>query len=274
MCCVSSLVNPSDMASPGLELLFALVSPEITQPQDALICFIHWELISRGMLCLGKSEKVAAEATGSERLPDGWADNKELYTLSYRFGSSQFLLRALPVEDTLIVNAMDLKTEKISDLTLKVNSFIDKDNLQQFHSVYKNSETLKQRLESEMISPLLGSKEKSLKPEREREKDAEHDPLRVPSRSPASHQPTWTDPSGHFPYGAADLDPLGGRSGGMIMDPFHAGRTRPRPNPLAGLPPGAVPPGARFDPFGPIGSGRPGPDPDHLPPPGYDDMFM
>jgi proteasome inhibitor subunit 1 (PI31) len=45
---------------------------------------------------------------------------------------------------------------------------------------------------------------------------------------------------------------------------------------------GSVPPGARFDPYGPpdIGPrGGPGrglgePDPDHLPPPGYDDMFM
>ena len=46
---------------------------------------------------------------------------------------------------------------------------------------------------------------------------------------------------------------------------------------------GAVPPGARFDPIGPphpdpsrnpdaAFSGEP--DPDHLPPPGYDDMYM
>lgn len=43
---------------------------------------------------------------------------------------------------------------------------------------------------------------------------------------------------------------------------------------------GAVPPGARFDPFappaGPPGGRRPGPpDADHLPPPGFNDnMFM
>ena len=43
---------------------------------------------------------------------------------------------------------------------------------------------------------------------------------------------------------------------------------------------GSVPPGARFDPVGPPGIGprRAGiwrtPDADHLPPPGYDDMFM
>lgn len=48
------------------------------------------------------------------------------------------------------------------------------------------------------------------------------------------------------------------------------------------IPMGAVPPGARFDPYRPPGGGggplrpRPtrNPDHDHLPPPGYDDMFM
>lgn len=41
---------------------------------------------------------------------------------------------------------------------------------------------------------------------------------------------------------------------------------------------GAVPPFARFDPFGPPDLDRPrprrDPDNDHLPPPGYNDMFM
>uniref|UniRef100_K7GE40 Proteasome inhibitor subunit 1 n=1 Tax=Pelodiscus sinensis TaxID=13735 RepID=K7GE40_PELSI len=55
--------------------------------------------------------------------------------------------------------------------------------------------------------------------------------------------------------------PLGrGRRGGMISDPLRSGFRRPPFNPSSGLPsrlpPGAVPPGARFDPFGP---GRGGP---------------
>ncbi|XP_075032687.1 proteasome inhibitor PI31 subunit [Mixophyes fleayi] len=263
------------MASPGLELLLASVSSDITRPQDALICFIHWELISSGLRCLGKTEQARVEATGSERLPEGWSDNKDLYTLYYGVGTSQVLLKAFTVEHALIVNAMDLKTEKVYDLTLNMDDLVDGAHLKQFQSVYKNPVALKQQLQGELISPLLGKKEESLKPKREAERPAEHDPLRVPTRSPASYQPTWTDPPGHVPYGTADLDPLGGSSGGMLMDPFHIGRTRPRPDPLGGLPPGAVPPGARFDPFGPLGSGgRPGPDPDHLPPPGYDDMFM
>ena len=98
-----------------------------------------------------------------------------------------------------------------------------------------------------------------------------------------------------FAVGRGDLDPLGGGlSGGMLMDPRH-GRFRPQPGVPSNLPPGAVPPGARFDPFGPVPpefiaapprrpagyssmpprrGGFGDPDPDHMPPPGSDDMFM
>lgn len=80
--------------------------------------------------------------------------------------------------------------------------------------------------------------------------------------------------------GRGDLDPLGRGGGGMLFNPpgmpFH-----PQPPGLGGQFPQFVP-GARFDPFGPPDQGQPGrrpragqdPDPDHLPPPGYDDMFM
>ncbi|KAG9474621.1 proteasome inhibitor PI31 subunit [Eleutherodactylus coqui] len=263
------------MAAPGLELLYELVSPRITEPQEPLVCFIHWEFIRRGLSCLGTGEKAGAHETGTERLPNGWADNKELYTLRYGHGTSQILLKALTVEGTLMVNAMELQSEKVSDVTLNIEDFIDSAHLQQYHRVYKNRLELKQYLDAKLFSPLLDSKKETVRAEKVRERrSVDDDPLRVPTRAPASHHPSWIDPPGHIPYGTADLDPLGGSSGGMIMDPFNAGRTRPRPNPLGGLPPGAVPPGARFDPFGPIPPGRAGPDPDHLPPPGYDDMFM
>ncbi|XP_040187770.1 proteasome inhibitor PI31 subunit [Rana temporaria] len=260
------------MASPGLELLYVLASPEISQPQDPLVCFIHWELISQGLRCLGKGEKAGANEKESERLPDGWASNKELYTLRYGNDKSKILLKVLRVDDTLIVNAMNTQTEKVSNLTLNVGDFIDPANLKDFHKVFKKKTVLKRQLQTELLSPVLGSKETSGKLERERERPPDYVPHSVPPGGPAPHYTPRENPSGSAPYGAADLDPLGGH-GGMIFDPFGPG-SRPRPDPTIGLPPGAVPPNARFDPFGPPGSRRPGPDPDHLPPPGYDDMFM
>lgn len=107
-----------------------------------------------------------------------------------------------------------------------------------------------------------------------------------------------------FPVGSGDLNPIGsGMGGGMLMDPRHQGR-QPQPGIPGNLPAGilltlvmteksrltcmkmkgAVPPGARFDPFGPPGTtpfrgprprgGFGDPDYDHLRPPGSHDMFM
>lgn len=63
----------------------------------------------------------------------------------------------------------------------------------------------------------------------------------------------------------------------MLFDPFRGGLARNRAPFQPHLPPGAVPPGARFDPFGPPQAGgrfaRPDPD-NEPPPPGADDMFM
>ncbi|KAL0595287.1 Actin, cytoplasmic 1 [Plecturocebus cupreus] len=86
------------------------------------------------------------------------------------------------------------------------------------------------------------------------------------------------DPLGPFAVGGEDLDPFGRRRGGMIVDPLRSGFPRALIDPSSGLPnrlpPGAVPPGARFDPFGPTGTSPSGPNPDHLPPPGFDDMYL
>ncbi|KAG8431382.1 hypothetical protein GDO86_018925, partial [Hymenochirus boettgeri] len=121
--------------------------------------------------------------------------------------------------------------------------------------VYTNNNKLKRQLHDELISPLLGIKKK-MDVREPRDHLTEPDPLRISPRNPPPQPAAWTDPLGPSPYGSADLDPFGGQSGGMIFDPFRGPRTQPRIDPLHGLPPGAVPPGARFDPFGPVGSGR------------------
>ncbi|XP_004345054.2 hypothetical protein CAOG_06305 [Capsaspora owczarzaki ATCC 30864] len=118
------------------------------------------------------------------------------------------------------------------------------------------------------------------------------DPLRMPTRG------------GYYPYdplsvGEGDRRPVYSPTYGLLKQfEFHifvALMPPPGVRPAPGfLPPGAVPPGARFDPIvGPVGPGngwpggvrpsgyrpaqrgpRSDPDPDHLPPPGYGDMFM
>ncbi|XP_051997005.1 proteasome inhibitor PI31 subunit-like [Xyrauchen texanus] len=269
----------------GLELLFNCVSSSITCCQDALICFVHWEIVKRGYKCLGTGDDPRDGEKKSELLPSGWNESKELYTLRYRSNDdkSSILLKAFTVDSTLIFNLMDSTTEKVTDLTVNISDYVDEANLQTFESVFKNTEELTKKLKSSLLP---SEKDVQAKTEKKREserasnsRDSNSDPLLIQTRVPPTrHPPNWPDPMAPFAAGGADLDPFGGRAGGMIVDPLRAGFPRSGFDPSFGipgvLPPGAVPPGARFDPFGPVGRHRPGPDPDHMPPPGYDDMFM
>ncbi|NXV52725.1 PSMF1 inhibitor, partial [Uria aalge] len=269
----------------GLEPLYAWARAAISRPQDALICGVHWELVRHGYRCLGAGDQPGPDERKSELLPTGWEANKEVYTLRYKStdDARELLLKAIMVEDSMILNVMDRSSQKVADVTLAVADYINPEHLDDFHMVYKNTEELRTRIASGIIAPLGGPTEKAKKEPEAEKKDADlprdYDPLRVPPRQPAgTRAPSWPSPLSPFAVGGEDLDPFGGRSGGMIVDPLRSGFPQPGIDPSSGipgrLPPGAVPPGARFDPFGPLGAGRPGPDPDHLPPPGYDDMFM
>ncbi|PIK39396.1 putative proteasome inhibitor PI31 subunit-like [Apostichopus japonicus] len=149
--------------------------------------------------------------------------------------------------------------------------------------------------------------------ERQERRD-EDDPLRVPTtRPPYRADQDWHGRVDPFSVGRGDLDPFSGASPGMLMDPMRGDFQVPEWIQLEGLECldgyheefkslsnicctiamssrvvvgklwGAVPPGARFDPVGPPrpDSGRNPvhplsgePTPDHMRPPGYDDMFM
>lgn len=46
----------------GLELLYNSVIDNIASPQDALLCFVHWEIIRNGYKCLGTGDQVRNDA--------------------------------------------------------------------------------------------------------------------------------------------------------------------------------------------------------------------
>uniref|UniRef100_UPI00398F84C8 proteasome inhibitor PI31 subunit n=1 Tax=Pristiophorus japonicus TaxID=55135 RepID=UPI00398F84C8 len=273
----------------GLELLYHSVALEVVSPQDALICFIHWELVRAGFKCLGTGDQGATDEKKKELLPTGWNVNQELYTLRYRSDNDQkeLLLKAITVDASLIINVMNCQSEQVVDLTVNLDDYISSEHLQQYDRVFKKEEELRRYIESGIVSPLVGTKQragggtqKGKKPVRSApgaQPHTDNNPLFIPPSAPQS-QPPWSDPMAPFATGGDDLDPFSDRRGGMIADPLRSGIPSRGFDPSSGLPGqlplGSVPPGARFDPFGPIAPGRSGPDPDHLPPPGYDDLFM
>lgn len=265
-------------------MLFSCISGAIARPQDVVVCFVHWEYVRNGYKCLGTGDEPRDGDKKSELLPADWNSSGELYTLRYRSSDdkSNLLLKAITVDNTLIFNVLDSATEKVFDLTVNVSDYVDTEHLQEFDRVFKSTDDLATKVKTKLLSCVKGESSKKVEKRSERDPLADSrsdDPLRVPTRTPSSsRQPDWADPMAPFAAGGADLDPFGGRAGGMIVDPLREGFPRSGFDPSGGipgvLPPGAVPPGARFDPFGPVGRNRPGPDPDHMPPPGYDDMFM
>ncbi|KAK2915531.1 proteasome inhibitor PI31 subunit [Channa argus] len=274
----------------GLEVLYTCVAGSISCPQDAVVCFVHWEMIKNGYRCVGCGDEARNSDKKSELLPSDWSSNKELYTLRYKASDSdtQLLLKAIAVDSTLIFNLMNSKTQQVSDLTVNISDHVDADQLHTFESVFKDTDGLSEKVKTQLLPAQerqtgQRTERRSQKEEvdEQRRRGEDSDPLRIPNRYPhRGTQPHWPDPMiPPFAAGGADLDPFGSRGrGGMIVDPLRSGYPRSGFDPSSGipdiLPPGAVPPGARFDPFGPVGRHRPGPDPDHMPPPGYDDMFM
>ncbi|KAM9408122.1 proteasome inhibitor PI31 subunit [Pholidichthys leucotaenia] len=272
----------------GLEVLYTCVSGDITCPQDALVCFVHWEMIKSGYRCIGSGDEPRSSDRKSELLPAEWNSNKELYSLRYKPKDSDtaMLLKAISVDSSLIFNLMNVSTQQVSDMTVNISDYVNDQQLHAFDSVYKDPDSLSEQVQKQLLlqdrqtGQKMDRRQEEEKEDQRRRREEDRDPLRVPSRQPRQGTPLWPDPMGPpFAAGGADLDPFGSRGGGgMIVDPLRSGYPRSGFDPSSGipdiLPPGAVPPGARFDPFGPIGRHRPGPDPDHLPPPGYDDMFM
>ncbi|XP_077990046.1 proteasome inhibitor PI31 subunit-like [Glandiceps talaboti] len=287
----------------GLELLYASISNQISSSNDAVVCYLHWCMINNGFKCIGCGEEIPDNLDGlkkSELLPPGWNSSQDCYTLKYQPNDSDelHLLKAIPIDNTLLVHVMRLKDEKVCNLTVEVERYTDSQHLHNFNRSYKNLQELQDQFKTEIVNEL--HKDEAKKPKekytsslrddrlpsssREDRRPDHSDPLRVgpPRRPYAERQPEWGEPSNPYDIGRGDLDPFHA-GGGMLMDPSRGGFPRGGiPDPSAGLPGrlprGAVPPGARFDPFGPPGTGpgstfRNEPDPDHLPPPGYDDMF-
>uniref|UniRef100_A0A8C3ADG8 Proteasome inhibitor PI31 subunit n=1 Tax=Cyclopterus lumpus TaxID=8103 RepID=A0A8C3ADG8_CYCLU len=251
----------------GLEVLYTCVGGRVTCPQDAVVCFVHWEMIKSGYRCVGSGDEPLSTDRRSELLPPDWSSNNELYSLRYesRDGDAH-LLKAIAVDSTLIFNLMVGTPTFILKVPLTFPVLV-------LRSVFKEADGLTEKVKTQLLPPQdrppgpRKRREEEEEEEEQRRRREDSDPLRIPNRQPRQ---VSCDPPPPFRS-------RGG--GGMIVDPLRSGYPRSGFDPSSGipdiLPPGAVPPGARFDPFGPpVGRPRPRPDPDHMPPPGYDDMFM
>lgn len=301
------------MAEVKLRNLFRLSKPR--NKFDSVILAVHACLVERGFRCINSGEERNAqqECDFGETLPPDWNGLDDVYALQYRRRSlnSVFIFKALILGNKIMVYVMEEDESKMHDTELDVDAFtcesVDYSSFNSaqhnLESVFKRLDQLKSKVFKDIVDKFSShSSRASSQEERtesrttnQREQPSrliDDDPLRISPQRPPGFHGQWAPVAGPFGYGDGDRMPgHSGASGGMLMDPFRSGgvgstggdRFRPPLNP-GHLPRGGIPPGARFDPFGPVPPGgsrtdpRSGqfaaPDPDHLPPPGYDDMFM
>jgi len=262
----------------GLELVFNLEKNNFKSAADCAVVALHCLLINEGLQCLGTGDEWndLVSATSSELLPKEWNSDQDVYSLRYisRDRASRILLKICKADHMLLVNAV--KNENVvSSMSFPVSSYVS-ENYTDYSTTYIDLESLVDSFRKDIMDVLTNKP--SDKP-KEQDKLPYSNPSTMPSAPsrPSYIPPYQTDPERFVlpSVGGNDLDPFAGPGrGGMFMDPSDF-RVPSRPSlpqfgvgGPGGLPRGAVPPGARFDPFmPPIGPSGFNPNPDHFRPP-------
>jgi len=251
-----------------------------------IILFVHWYLTKSGFRCIGIGDETVFNASekGSELLPTGW-NSRPIYALRYVRDEKLHVFLGVKSDMDLLLNLMRHHDNVVFNIQFPIEGTVST-LYGPLETIIPSYQTILHNIRKDFISPTCSneastqttvsnnerSSVRNVLPERD-----DHYPLRVGPNHQPSNRPE-NDPSR---VGVRDLDPFG-VGGGMIFNPHRFGRIRHPPGGLGVpgvLPPGAIPPGARFDPFGPpdldpLRPHRRRPDDDHLPPPGYDDMFQ
>ncbi|XP_013183925.1 proteasome inhibitor PI31 subunit [Amyelois transitella] len=274
----------------GWDLTYKTVEKDIKKKSDVLVTFIHWNLTKRGFRTIGIGDErtLTGDEDKSELLPTGWNDN-ENYTLRYVLDGKLYILHGLNTDGNLIINLMRSEDLQVSNIALKTDDTV-KEMSGPISKMIPDHKDLMFNIKRDLVDTITSKPTTSTETQTTRVESNNRmppdDPLRVPRPQPNVQPDThpWDMPPSPLRVGRSDLDPFAPGGGGMLFNPFGPDRRMPDDPGMGipgGLPRGSVPPGARFDPFGPPGVGpRPGrrpppPDADHLPPPGFNDnMFM
>eukprot|EP00731_Ephydatia_muelleri_P011088 Em0005g1674a len=266
---------------------------------EALILALHSDLLAEGFVCVALGDDQSCDkrqqpisAPGSPCLPEGWNSSSDVYALQYRHEKTggTCLVKAIPIEGELLLNATVFKSaETVHTVSLATSKYVREEPGGQFNSprVFQNLLQLMGLLNKNIVHKLETVLTSHRDPHRpQQDTRTQEDPLIKEHHTAARTSGSEQGFLGPYGYGDPDRFPMygdPGHGGGMIFDPMREGG-RSRMVPPEFRPPAWNPPGARFDPIHPLDPygprpgrphpRRPGPDPDHMRPPGYDDdMF-
>lgn len=279
-------------------------NPEFKHINDTIAFAVHLSMLQHDCQLIGLNENQFLEDLGS--VPQRWNENPEIYQFRYILKKNindknkqqlTILVKILSIsDDEMMVSILQQNNnEKVFTLDVNINDHINVDNFKKdkkdYKTHYKNLDGLLLLIKENITKKVIGDEKKEEQKEDEQNKrplliDYEDNPYMIPPRGMGGGQRPIPNPYGDF---GGDIDPFGGDfgpgpliggigggiGGGGLMGPQHPKFQQPqidqknRPN--------NVPPNARFDPWapGPLGK-KPGPNPDHMPPPngGGGGMFI
>uniref|UniRef100_A0A069DYC4 Proteasome inhibitor PI31 subunit n=1 Tax=Panstrongylus megistus TaxID=65343 RepID=A0A069DYC4_9HEMI len=265
----------------GWDLIYTITVEDLQKKEDVLTLLIHFLMIKAGYKCigLGDDKSFPGNECAGETLPARW-NSTNFYSMRYVLNDDLYILRGVPIDDNIVYNLLRVDTLAVTNVAFNVNHTVQ-ETRGPLETLFKNKASeLIEKIRLELLNTGPG-KEASTQTTasagnstsiQQRQTGTSpsppyHSPLQVPRPPAAYPEPLWADPERDpLRVGRTDLDPFAAGGGGMIFNPF-AGPRGVGPDPgmgiPGGLPRGSVPPGARFDPFGPP---VPHPRPRHPPP--------
>ncbi|CAI9779075.1 unnamed protein product [Fraxinus pennsylvanica] len=253
--------------------------PTFRNPHDKVAFAVHACFLSAGCILhsTGPSafeNDVLSSASTDEVGLENWNEDEDNYAFVYSNpdkGSQKVLVKCLVMNDKLLVDALKEGDSEPLHLEINVSDYAEENATANYSSHFKNLRKLVADVNKEILAKLDGSAASSsaqpsrsddgLRDNRDRSRMGVTDPSNpyvFPHPSGVIVPPLpGSGSSDLFPGPGAGMYPTRGDFGGESMligphDPRFFGGNRDGVPGLPGGQPG-VPPGARFDPFGPPG---------------------
>eukprot|EP00761_Pharyngomonas_kirbyi_P014112 gb/GECH01014142.1/.p1 GENE.gb/GECH01014142.1/~~gb/GECH01014142.1/.p1 ORF type:complete len:329 (+),score=75.83 gb/GECH01014142.1/:1-987(+) len=287
-----------------------------TTRHEALCLVLYATMIAEGFRCVGLSESEPESEHSADSIPQDWNSSTDAYSFRFCYGENteRYIVKCVTLGSTILVHALvEPGQYSLPPLEINLDDYLrtdvtwNIDNIQRGY--FKSPEAFQQfinavkmQIARELVPSSSSSSSSATgqasrddqerrpppQPEPRQPPPRDYDPLREtgPERTPYGVGAEDLYPGGFAPRipgapsmrGGTQVGPDHPMFGG-VRDPYVGNGSRPG---MGGprIPPGSVPPGARFDPFGPPPmyprGGGPGPrrstrgdpDPDHFPPPG------
>jgi len=269
-------MESKETLSSSVLLQLEQISPNLKNKNDTLAFVLHLCMKQSGFIFVGCSDKN--DETGSElTLPLDWNKHTDSYTFRYKHDTlkSTVLLNVIVLGGQLLIHVMLIENKNMFHLDINIDEFVKDDT-----SLDNLITLFKLQIIDHLLSPICHSIYHTTR----ENGPPKNEPTHIYAERPARHLPTnpWIieqecDPySSQFGVGRNDVFPdiPSGPSGlwkgtgpGTLIGPGHSGFKLQFPDQVDNVQ--GHPQGARFDPFGPPGTGnRFGtPDKDDLPPP-------